>query len=114
MPYRIRVLPLVLLFGCAVPPCAAADDPPVEDRAKLAERLRRMPEDLVRCRAPDAEIANKLFLATVRRLPTADEMERISVHFRSSKDRLTATREIVWALLNTREFKLKQEFATAE
>src|SRR5262249_719347 len=61
------------LVGGPVFPCRAADPPaPPEDREKLAERLSRMPGNLVKCRAPDAEIANTLFLATLRRLPTEE------------------------------------------
>lgn len=52
----------------------------------------------------DAEIANELFLATLSRLPTADEAHTTLIHVARSNDKRAAWEDVQWALLNTNEF----------
>jgi hypothetical protein len=54
----------------------------------------------------DAEVIDELYLATLSRFPTADERDRILDHLRVKPDRETAMTDILWALINTREFIL--------
>lgn len=54
-------------------------------------------------RTPD-EIIEELYLATVSRLPTDNERELMLQAFRESKERRFATEDVLWALLNSREF----------
>jgi hypothetical protein len=65
-------------------------------------RLRSL-LDSDRC---DVEIVEELFLATVSRFPTDDEQARALDHVRQKADRPAAMADVLWALINTREFLL--------
>jgi hypothetical protein len=54
----------------------------------------------------DADIVEELFLATLSRFPDEDERRDALEHVRAEADRPAAFRDIVWALINTREFIL--------
>jgi hypothetical protein len=55
---------------------------------------------------PDAEVIEELFLATLSRFPDAGEKRAALEHVRAARDRKTAFVDMVWALINTREFIL--------
>src|SRR5262249_47814279 len=55
---------------------------------------------------PDAEVVEELFLATLSRFPDRGEQEAALEHLRAAKNRQTGYANIVWALINTREFIL--------
>ncbi len=70
---------------------------------KLARgRLRTLFES-DRC---DAAIIDELFLATLSRFPTDDERNRILEHLRTKTSRKAAMTDVLWAIINTREFIL--------
>ncbi len=50
------------------------------------------------------EIVNEAYLRTLSRLPNADEMQTASQAIRESSDPLDGVRNVLWALINTREF----------
>ena len=52
------------------------------------------------------ELADELFLATLTRLPRADEKADAVKHLAASKSRAEAVTDLLWALVNTREFIL--------
>jgi hypothetical protein len=52
----------------------------------------------------NAEIVEEFYLATLSRLPDAAEREFALDHIAASDDRAEALFDIVWALINTREF----------
>jgi len=54
----------------------------------------------------DSAAIEELFLGTVSRLPTEDEKKNALDYINTSKTRLEGLQEIVWALINTREFIL--------
>jgi Protein of unknown function (DUF1553)/Protein of unknown function (DUF1549) len=54
----------------------------------------------------DAEAVEELFLAALSRPPTADEAGSALDHLRESPDRASALADVLWALINTREFVL--------
>jgi hypothetical protein len=54
----------------------------------------------------DAEIVEELFLATQSRFPTDKEKAAALAHLHEKKDRRKGFVDIVWALINTREFIL--------
>jgi hypothetical protein len=54
----------------------------------------------------DSDIIDELFLATFSRVPAEDERRAALDHLRSRTDRSAALADVVWALLNTREFIL--------
>jgi hypothetical protein len=53
--------------------------------------------------APETLI-DEAFLRSVSRRPTAAERDRCLKYFTETKDRAEALGDVVWALLNTREF----------
>ena len=55
---------------------------------------------------PDPEVVEELFLATLSRPPTADESDAALGHVRARPDRAGAFGDVLWALINTREFVL--------
>ena len=64
-----------------------------EGRARRLAKSNRSP----------SEIVNELYLATLSRFPTVDERSRLLQEFEQF-DRRTATEDILWVLLNTKEF----------
>jgi hypothetical protein len=52
----------------------------------------------------DAEIVDELFLATLSRAPGGDESGTAIAHVQGRPDRAAAFVDILWALINTREF----------
>jgi hypothetical protein len=54
----------------------------------------------------DDEAVDELFLATLTRLPTAREKADGLDHLKGAKNRAAAVQELMWALINTREFIL--------
>jgi hypothetical protein len=55
---------------------------------------------------PDAAVVDELFLATLARLPDAREKQGALERVTSAGDRKAGFADIVWALINTREFVL--------
>ena len=51
-----------------------------------------------------SQIVDELYLATVSRLPSDKDRSLMIQAFTESSNRRTATEDILWALLNTREF----------
>ena len=54
----------------------------------------------------DARIVEELFLATLSRFPDRGERQEALAHLRAAQDRRQAYVDLVWALINTREFIL--------
>jgi hypothetical protein len=52
----------------------------------------------------DREIIEDLYLAVLCRFPTPRELELMQEHFAAGGDRLKAAQDVMWVLLNTREF----------
>jgi len=52
------------------------------------------------------EMLEELFLATLTRLPTDKEKEHFADYMKNAKDRSAAFTDVIWALINTREFIL--------
>ncbi len=66
-------------------------------RTELAAARNRKPVDLVRA-------TEEVFLRTVSRLPTATEMTQARQDIAAAKDPVEGIRELLWTMLNTREF----------
>ena len=56
--------------------------------------------------APDAEVVDELFLATLSRLPDAREKQGALERVKAAGDRTKGFTDVLWALINTREFVL--------
>jgi hypothetical protein len=54
----------------------------------------------------DAEAVEELFLATLSRSPSWDEARSALDHLQASPDRASGLADVLWALINTREFVL--------
>ena len=54
----------------------------------------------------DAEAIEELFLAALSRPPFGDEARSALDHLRTSPDRASGLADVLWALINTREFVL--------
>ena len=61
---------------------------------------------LLKEKKSDDAVLEELFLATLGRFPNADEVVTFQDHRAKTSDRTTAFTDVVWALLNTREFIL--------
>ena len=76
-----------------------------------AALLEKIKSGRVQGRSPrsdrcDAEMVEELFLATLSRLPDADEARSALDHLRTRPDRASGLADVLWALINTREFVL--------
>jgi hypothetical protein len=63
---------------------------------RLARLLKQIPDN--------DRLLEELFLSTVSRPPTADEKQRALAHAARAADRRTAFEDLLWALINMREF----------
>jgi hypothetical protein len=72
---------------------------------RIQEKIRagRLPRLLAECKS-DAQIIEEFYLATLSRAPDAAERDFALAHVASSADRPTALADLVWALINSREF----------
>lgn len=75
-----------------------------QDFTDLADRLGRLPKTLLAKTKSDADLIDTMFLATVVRLPKADEKARVTKLFEETKDRRKMAEDLLWALANTKEF----------
>jgi hypothetical protein len=55
---------------------------------------------------PDDQIVEELFLATLSRLPDEGDKQAALAHVQAAKDRRAGFVDLLWALINTREFVL--------
>ncbi len=65
-----------------------------EEAPKLVEVVQLEPEDLVKA----------AYLRSLSRLPSKSEMETSKKFLTQSEDRMTGARDLLWALINTKEF----------
>ncbi len=63
-------------------------------------------QSLLRSKKADDEILEEMFLATLSRLPSAQDRESFAEYRRSVPNRREAFTDTLWALINTREFIL--------
>ncbi len=63
-------------------------------------------QKLLSAKTSDARIVEELFLATLSRLPDADERKAALDRVSAAADREVGLTDVLWALINTREFIL--------
>jgi hypothetical protein len=63
-------------------------------------------QHLLDAKKANAEVTEELFLATLSRLPTEKERALVAERLLKAKDRAEAFGDVLWALINTREFVL--------
>ena len=61
---------------------------------------------LAKSKMTDEELVEDLFFAALTRKPKADEQEAAVKHLATAKTRADAITDLLWALVNTREFIL--------
>lgn len=109
------MLPRILPFLLAAPLALLVATPSrSEGRDELATRLGRLPRALVECQKTDAQIVEALVKAAMDRAPTDTEMKAGSDHIARARDREEASRDLLWALISTREFMAKHNLTFAE
>jgi hypothetical protein len=73
--------------------------------AKFNDRTGRVAE-LAKSKMGDDQIVEEAFLATLSRRPTPSQKEDALRHLKEAKNRAEGVADLVWALVNTREFIL--------
>lgn len=90
------------------PPEGQPPPPPILLMPSLDEKTLAQPNGvIVRMMAAgktDAEMTEELFLLVLSRLPREEEMKTVLKHLGEAKDRRHGLIDILWALINTREF----------
>ena len=76
------------------------------DAALLAKLKSGRVRTLAESDQCDAEAVEELFLAALSRPPSWDEARSALDHLRTSPDRASGLADVLWALINTREFVL--------
>jgi RNA polymerase sigma factor (sigma-70 family) len=71
------------------------------------KRLAPLPGQLGKSKKSDAEVVEALCDAAVKRKPTDAERATMTNHIKGAKDRVGACRDVLWALVNSREFLKK-------
>jgi hypothetical protein len=56
----------------------------------------------------DAEMLDEFYLAALARKPTATESKKLLAYLADAKDRRAAWEDVLWALLNSKEFLLRR------
>src|SRR5262245_60882585 len=86
----------------------------MEERGQLVQRMATLPAGLVQTTKTDKGLLDGLFLATLKRLPTDANRETLGRHLKKAPERLRACEDIVWAVINTKEFMVVHNIATFE
>jgi hypothetical protein len=73
--------------------------------SKLNDSTGRL-QKLIGSKLSDEQVLEEVFLATLTRVPTADERSAFAEYRSRVTDRQTAFVDTMWALINTREFIL--------
>jgi hypothetical protein len=77
----------------------------LETRDKLASQGNRL-DLLEHSQSGSEEIIEELYLASLARYPTAEESQAMVRHYEASNDRRRALEDVLWVLLNSKEFVL--------
>ena len=75
----------------------------IEKLKPLRQRRKMLTDDLAKTLPPE-EIINQAYLRTLSRFPTEDERLRCLEYFDEEADAIDGLKDILWALLNTKEF----------
>jgi hypothetical protein len=73
--------------------------------AKFNDRDGRV-RKLALSKMTDEQLVEEAFLATLSRFPTAKQKADGLAHLKGAKNRLEGVTDLIWALVNTREFIL--------
>jgi hypothetical protein len=115
-PTDLRLAYLLELFGRgnreSVCDCDRSPEPTLRQTlhlmsdAEWVKRIEKCPLVAELASEKDEKLAvERAFLQSLSRLPTPAEEQMIREHIRAARSRRDAWNDIVWALLNTREFR---------
>jgi RNA polymerase sigma factor (sigma-70 family) len=104
-----RILAQKLAPAPAPPPPNPANKeqtktPEPEGIEAVMKRLRALPALLAQSQKNDAEVVAALFEAALQRRPTDRERAALLKQFQGAQDRVVPCRDVLWALINSREF----------
>jgi hypothetical protein len=91
--------------------CERVDEPTVDQALQLlngplvAGRVSDSADAFAKL--TDVELTERLWLAAFARLPSAKEKQKVLDHLKKAENRADAVRDLVWAVINTREFLLQ-------
>lgn len=91
--------------------CERVDEPTVDQALQLlngplvAGRVSDSADTFAKL--TDAELTERLWLAAFARLPSAKEKQKVLDHLKKAENRADAVRDLVWVVINTREFLLQ-------
>lgn len=110
MSYRLALIAVLGMFTIAAePPSAIA-----ADKDALADRLSALPAQLGKSKSTDPQVARTLYGEALKRVPTDKEIELIAAHLLKAKDREAAIRDVLWAIVNSKEFMKVHDCTIAE
>jgi hypothetical protein len=79
---------------------------------ELVNSLIREPDNrigkLLAAGAADGVILDEFYLSALARYPSAAEKEKLLAYVRGAKDRRAAWEDVVWGLVNAKEFLLRR------
>lgn len=110
MSYRLAFIAVLGIFRFAAEPASAIAD----DKDALANRLSALPAQLGKSKSTDQQVARTLYGEALNRLPAGNETELIAAHLAKAKDREEAIRDVLWAIVNSKEFIKLHECTIAE
>jgi hypothetical protein len=83
------------------------NDPLIEQRLEESGWLQQMAAAEASSQLPHTEqLIEEAWLRTLSRFPTADERDRATEHLRNAATISEGLKDLMWALLNTREYIL--------
>ena len=105
---------ILLAIPVMLAPSAVADEPNANglDKAKFAERTAARAAAILRSTKTNGEIVDDLIWAIMRRKPTENEVKITTELFSTRPDREAAGRDVIWALMNTKEYLKLMDFTS--
>jgi hypothetical protein len=97
--------------------CERSDDPGLLQAFQLitGELMNSLVKDetnrlgkMLNAQASDTEMLEELYLAALSRRPTDAESKKLLAYVKAAKDRRAAWEDVLWALLNSKEFLLRR------
>jgi hypothetical protein len=98
--YVVAVVSCVSLVAVVSGPAHGQE----KETPDLAVRLGRLPGVLIQAKKTDGEIIDALFLAALVRPATETEKTTVLTHLKKAGKREQASRDLLWALVNSTEF----------